>query len=462
MLFNTSTYVSRRKELVRSLEGRKGLLLFMGNDDSPMNYEANAYHFRQDSTFIYYFGFHRNAGMYAIIDLDEGREIVFGNELTVEDIVWMGYLPSISEQAAAVGVADTRPAADVAAYLSAAAAKGRTIHYLPPYRAEHRIKLQELLGIPPGKQDEGKSVEFIKAIVNQRNYKTPEEVAEIEKAVSLSYKMHTEAMKVARAGVTEYEVMSVIRKTALGAGGNLSFPIICTVHGETLHNHHYDNVLKNGDMLLMDSGAELANGYAGDISSTMPVSGKFTARQKEVYDIVAAAHRAAVNALKPGVPFREVYYLACRTIVEGMKGLGLMKGDAQEAVMAGAHALFFQCGLGHMMGLDVHDMENLGEVWVGYDGQPKSTQFGMKSLRLGRPLEQGFIITIEPGVYFIPQLIDMWAAEKRFADFVNYDKLDAWRGAGGIRNEEDYLITATGSRMLGDGSEKEAIVKGYF
>lgn len=460
MLFNEQTYTLRREGLRKNLAGATGLLLFIGNDDSPMNYEANAYRFRQDSSFIYYFGFHRNAGIYAVIDLDEGREILFGDEQTVEDIVWMGVLPSIARQAAAVGIRETRPASDVAGYVSGAAAKGRKVHYLPPYRPEHRLKLQELLGVRPGKEQS--SVGFIKAVVAQRNYKDAEEIREIEKAVDLSYKMHTEAMKYAVPGMSEHQVMAVINKTALEAGGNTSFPIICTVHGETLHNHHYDNILRGGDLLLIDAGAELASGYAGDISSTIPVSGKFTTRQKEIYGIAAASHRAAVEALRPGIPFRDVYYLSCRTMAQGIKDLGLMRGDIDEAVAAGAHALFFQCGLGHMMGLDVHDMESLGEVWVGYGGEPKSTQFGIKSLRLGRPLEPGFVLTVEPGIYFIPQLIDAWAAEKKLEEFIDYDRVAAWRDFGGIRNEEDYLITPEGHRRLGDAREKDALVAGYF
>ncbi len=261
--------------------------------------------------------------------------------------------------------------------------------------------------------------------------------------------MHITAMKVLRAGMKECEVAAALEAVAQANGCGLSFPTIATVCGQTLHNHYHGHTVKPGDMLLVDAGAETEMGYAGDMSSTICVDKTFTARQKEIYDIQVAAHTAAVRALKPGVPFKEVYELSCRVICEGLKGLGIMKGDPADAVAAGAHAMFFPCGLGHMMGLDVHDMENLGEVWVGYDGQPKSTQFGRKSLRLARPLEPGFVLTIEPGIYFIPELIDYWKAEKRFEDFINYDKLESYRDFTGLRNEEDYLITEDGARLLG-------------
>lgn len=444
----------KRREILKRTVGN-GVLLFLGNDESPMNYRDNTYHFRQDSTFLYYWGFGRNAGIAAVIDIDNDREIIFGDELTIDSIVWTGPLPTLREQAQEVGTNETLPMQALASFLKEAVSKGRKVHYLPPYRAEHTVMLQDLLGISSAAQDAGKSLAFIKAVVNQRNYKSAEEVAEIEKAVNISYRMHLAAMKGARPGMKEYEVKALIHAAAQNSGAELSFPIISTVHGETLHNHNYNNTLEAGQMLLVDAGAELPNGYCGDISSTVPVGKRFSERQRTIYGIVYNAHYAAVDALKPGIPFKEVYYIACRTLFNGLKELGLTRGDADEAVLAGAHALFFQCGLGHMMGLDVHDMENLGEVWVGYDGVPKSTQFGIKSLRLARPLEPGFVLTIEPGIYFIPTLIDMWSAEKRFEAYINYKEVEKWRGFGGIRNEEDYLITPEGHRILGDPVSKK-------
>lgn len=443
-MFAKETYVTRRAALKKSVG--TGLLLFLGNEESGMNYEDNTYHFRQDSTFLYFFGL-PYAGLAAVIDIDEDREVIFGDELTIDHIVWMGTQPTLHEKAQRVGVSETRPAAELKKYLEQAVAKEQQIHYLPPYRAEHRLKLLDLLGIMPGAEQS--SVSFIRGVVNLRNYKTAEEIVEIERACRVTADMHIEAMKVLRVGMKECEVAAALEAVAQANGCGLSFPTIATVCGQTLHNHYHGHTVKSGDMLLVDAGAETEMGYAGDMSSTICADKTFTTRQKEIYDIQVAAHTAAVRALKPGVPFRDVYDLSCRVICEGLKDLGLMKGDAAEAVAAGAHAMFFPCGLGHMMGLDVHDMENLGEVWVGYDGQPKSTQFGRKSLRLARPLEPGFVLTIEPGIYFIPELIDYWKAEKRFEDFINYDKLESYRDFTGLRNEEDYLITEDGARLLG-------------
>lgn len=443
-MFAKETYVTRRAALKKSVG--TGLLLFLGNEESGMNYEDNTYHFRQDSTFLYFFGL-PYAGLAAVIDIDEDKEVIFGDELTIDHIVWMGTQPTLHEKAQRVGVSETRPAAELKKYLEQAVAKKQQIHYIPPYRAEHRLKLLDLLGIMPGAEQS--SVSFIRGVVNLRNYKTAEEIVEIERACRVTADMHIEAMKVLRVGMKECEVAAALEAVAQANGCGLSFPTIATVCGQTLHNHYHGHTVKSGDMLLVDAGAETEMGYAGDMSSTICADKTFTTRQKEIYDIQVAAHTAAVRALKPGVPFRDVYDLSCRVICEGLKDLGLMKGDAAEAVAAGAHAMFFPCGLGHMMGLDVHDMENLGEVWVGYDGQPKSTQFGRKSLRLARPLEPGFVLTIEPGIYFIPELIDYWKSERRFEDFINYDKLESYRDFTGLRNEEDYLITEDGARLLG-------------
>lgn len=443
-MFTTETYVHRRAALKQAVGG--GLLLFLGNDECGANFEDNTYPFRQDSSFLYFFGL-PYAGLNAIIDIDENREIIFGDELTIDHIVWMGTQPTLHEKAARVGITETRPAGDIEAYLGKARKAGRQIHYLPVYRAEHRLKLLEFLGVKPG--SEQPSVAMIRAIVDMRNHKTPEEIEEIERACDVTADMHIEAMRVMRPGMKECEVAAAIEAVAASRGCALSFPTIATVCGQTLHNHYHGNTIRQGDMLLVDAGAETPMGYAGDMSSTICAGKRFTERQKEVYDIQVASHLAAVNALRPGIPFKDVYELSATVICQGLKDLGIMKGDPAEAVAAGAHAMFFPCGLGHMMGLDVHDMENLGEVWVGYDGQPKSTQFGRKSLRLARPLEPGFVLTIEPGIYFIPELIDYWGAEKRFAEFIDYDRLESYRDFTGIRNEEDYLITETGARRLG-------------
>ncbi|MDE6801419.1 MAG: aminopeptidase P family protein [Muribaculaceae bacterium] len=443
-MFSKDTYIQRRQELKKRVG--HGLILLLGNDYVGRNYADNEYPFRQDSSFLYYFGLPYE-GLNAIIDIDNDTEIVFGDELTIDHIVWMGQQPTLHEKASLVGVKSTRPSKELQEYLSIASKKGQQIHYLPTYRAEHKLKIQELLNVKPGA--EKPSVDLIRAIVDMRNHKTAEEIEEIERACNVTADMHIAAMRAVAPGKYEYEIKSALESVAYSNNCDLSFATISTVNGQTLHNHNYSNIIKPGDMVLIDAGAETPMGYAGDMSSTICAGPSFTSRQKEVYDIQVAAHQAAVNALKPGVPFVDVYELAATVICSGLKDLGLMFGDPKEAVAAGAHAMFFPTGLGHMMGLDVHDMENLGEIWVGYDGKPKSTQFGRKSLRLARPLEPGFVLTIEPGVYFIPELIDLWKSEGKFKEFINYDKLEKYRDFGGIRNEEDYLITADGARRLG-------------
>lgn len=443
-MFDKETYIRRRRELKEKVGS--GVLLFLGNDECGCNYEDNTYPYRQDSTFLYYFGL-PFAGLGAIIDIDNDREIIFGDELTIDHIVWMGTQPTLHEKAHSVGVDNVQPYAELGPTLEKSLKAGRKIHYLPVYRPEHILKLWSLLGVKPGQEQP--SVDFIRAVVDMRNHKTPEEIVEIEKACNVTSDMHIAATKAIRPGMYEYEIASVIEAVAKSHNCGLSFPTICTINGQTLHNHYHGNVLKPGDMVLIDAGAEAPSGYAGDMSSTVCVDKTFTPRQKTIYDIQVASHLAAVNMLRPGVPFVDVYEKSSEVICSGLKDLGIMKGDPVEAVKAGAHAMFFPCGLGHMMGLDVHDMENLGEVYVGYDGKPKSTQFGRKSLRLGRPLEEGFVLTIEPGIYFIPELIDLWKGEGRFTDFINYDELEKWRDFGGIRNEEDYLITSDGARRLG-------------
>lgn len=445
-MFSAQTYTERRKKLQESIGS--GILLFLGNEESPMNYADNTYHFRQDSSYIYFWGLD-HPGLAAVIDVDEGREIIFGDELTIDMIVWMGTQPTLKGRAEEVGVRDVRPMAELEDYLSKAG--DRKVHYLPPYRSENKIKIHDLLRKKLNRVTEDASVEFIKAVVAQREIKTAEELVEIDKAASISADMHIAAMKMAAPGLKESQVAARIQEIAVASGGQLSFPIICTINGQTLHNHYHGNTMNAGNLLLIDAGAETQTRYAGDLSHTVPVSGKFTDRQKEIYNLSLAAHNAAVAKLEPGVRNIDVHFAACKTIAQGMKDLGMMKGDVNEAVMLGAHALFFPCGTGHMMGLDVHDMEDLGEQYVGYnDILIKETKlFGLKSLRLGKELEPGFVLTIEPGIYFIPELIDMWKAEKRFADFINYDEVEKYRDFGGCRNEEDFVITENGKRMLG-------------
>ncbi len=445
-MFPKATYIDRRKTLQNRFEN--GLLLFLGNNESPMNYTDNCYPFRQDSSFLYYFGLDQPE-LAVVLDVDEGSTIIFGDELTIDHIVWMGDLPTIAERATDAGVTNTRPRAALVDVVKSAVATGRPVHFLPPYRADNSILLSGLLGIPITALADNASVEFIRAVVDQRSIKSDEEVTQLDEAVSTSVDMHRAAMRMARPGMTEFEIAAEVERIAVAAGGRISFPVIATIHGETLHNQFHGNTLSDGDLFLLDCGAESAMGYAGDLSSTFPVSPTFSDRQRMIYDLQLKAYNAAVAMLAPGVANRDVHFAAARVITEGMKGLGLMKGDTDEALAAGAHAMFFPCGTGHMMGLDVHDMEDLGEVWVGWNGEPKSTQFGLKSLRLGRALEPGFVVTVEPGIYFIPQLMDLWRSQNHCAEFLDFDALDQWRDFGGVRNEEDFLITKDGARRLG-------------
>ncbi|MBK8793293.1 MAG: aminopeptidase P N-terminal domain-containing protein [Holophaga sp.] len=452
-MFPAQTYVERRQRLQTKV--RSGLLLFLGNAESPMNYPDNTFHFRQDSSFLYFLGVDQ-PGYAGVMDLDAGTTTLFADDLTLDAIVWTGPQPTVAEWAAQAGIQNTAPADQLGEVLQRARVQGRAIHFLPPYRPENRLRLLDLLGIPPAEQGAKASLEFIQAVVSLRIHKDAEELVEIEKAVTTTVAMHLAGIRMARPGLKESDLAARVAEIALAAGGQLSFPIIATVHGETLHNHFHGNALESGQLFLLDAGAESALHYAGDLTSTFPVDPTFTPRQREVYEIVLAAHMAAVAALKPGIRFREVHLLACRQLAEGLKGLGLMQGDLDEAVALGAHAMFFQCGLGHMMGLDVHDMEDLGEVWVGHEGQPKSTQFGLKSLRLARGLEPGFVFTVEPGLYFIPELMDRWRAERKFTAFINYEKLEDYRGFGGIRIEEDFVMTEQGARMLGPRKPRTA------
>ena len=437
------TYIRRRAQLKKDVGS--GLLLFLGNDEVGMNYADNTYRFRQDSTMLYFFGLDF-PGIAAIIDIDEDREIVFGNDLTIDDIVWTGSMPSLKERCEPVGITDVRPMSELAKIVTG----NQSIHFLPPYRGDHRVWLWELLGVEPAAQAAKASVEFIKAIVRQRNYKDEEEIRLIEESVDLSTEMHLAAYRTVRPGIHESEVAAAVEEVACRHGNALAFPTIATVQGQVLHNHGFIHDLKEGDIFLLDAGAETKNHYAGDLSSSMPVGEKFTDRQAEVYNIHLRSFQAAVDKLQLGTPFRDAHIAAATEIARGMKELGLMKGDPAEAAECGAYALFFPCGLGHMVGLDVHNMENLGEQYVGYaEGQVKSTQFGFKSLRLARPLEKGFVFTVEPGIYFIPELMDKWEAEGQFRDFICYDKLGPWRDFTGLRNELNYVMTDDGARLLG-------------
>ena len=446
MLFDKTIYIARRNRLKSQI--KSGLILLFGNNDSPANYPANVYPYRQDSSFLYFFGLHRN-GLVGVIDIDNDKEYLVGNDIDIEDIVWFGSVDSVADMAQQCGVAESKPLSQLRNMVEQAKACGQTIHFLPPYRHDIMIQIMDLLGIHPSEQREKASLELIKAVIDQRAVKSAEEIAEIERACAIGYEMHTTAMQLCKPGVTEQYIAGTISGIAAAKGCMVSFPTILSMHGEIMHGVPYPRPLEAGRLMLCDAGAETNENYCSDNTRTTPISGKFTTRQREIYQIVEACHDYAIEIARPGIKWWDVHMGVARLMTEQLKALGLMKGDTDEAVRAGAHALFFPHGLGHMMGLDVHDMENLGEIWVGYNGQPKSTQFGRKSQRLAIPLEPGFVHTVEPGIYFIPELIDMWRAEKKFTDFINYDKVETYKDFGGIRNEEDYLITETGARRLG-------------
>jgi len=447
-MFDKSVYINRRKRLKEKVNN--GIILILGNNESPMNYPDNTYHFRQDSTFLYFFGIDY-PGLAGVIDVDTGKEMIFGDDVSIENIIWMGPQRSMADRASEVGIAETKPFSNLSALIEEAANAGRKIHFTPPYRGENIMLLSDLTGFHHNEVRSKSSVELINACVELRSVKEPWEIEEIERHMEVAYKMHTTAMKMAHPGVTEQEITGVLEGISMSGGGIVSFPIICSVHGETLHNHYHGNTLKEGDLLLVDAGSESLRHYATDHTRTSPVGGKFTQKQKEIYQIVVDANNISREATKPNVPYRDAHLVAAKTIASGLKKLGLMKGDVDEAVAAGAHALFFPHGLGHMMGLDVHDMEDYGQTYVGYDDEIRpAEQFGLAYLRLARRLQPGFVITNEPGIYFIPALIDKWKREKKFTQFINYDKVETYKDFGGIRLEDDILVTENGCRILGE------------
>ena len=447
-MFETSVYKNRRARLKEKV--KSGLVLILGNGEAPANYTDNTYKFRQDSSFLYFFGLNQ-PGFPGVIDIDSGDEYIFGNDVDMDDIIWMGPQPSVKDMAARVGVSKTAPFARLADCMKTAISQGRRIHFLPPYRFRNMLLLEELLGIRPALVKNYASLELIKAVVDLRSVKEPCEIEEITKACNIGYEMHTAAMRNCKPGVKEQYIAGLIEGIAASYGSMVSFPVILSQNGETLHNHDHSQILQEGRMMLTDAGAEEVSHYCSDFTRTVPVGGKFLTRQKEVYNIVLAANNKAIEIAKPGVTYQYVHLEVCKVLAQGLKDLGLMKGDVNEAVAAGAHALFMPHGLGHMMGLDVHDMEDLGQIYVGYDDETRPIdQFGTSSLRMGRRLQEGFVITDEPGCYFIPALIDQWRAQGMHKEFLNYDKIETFKDFGGIRLEDDILIIPGGSRFLGD------------
>ncbi len=447
MLFSKSTYVERRNEL-KKLVG-SGLIVLFGNNDSPANYPSNTYKFRQDSSFLYYFGLHRN-GLVGVIDVDNDREYLVGDEIDIEDIVWYGSVTSVAEMAEMTGVARTAAMRELPAIVESAKAQGEEVHFLPPYRFDNQIQIMDLLGIHPSQQKAAASLKLIAAVVKMRTTKTEEEIAELERAAEIGYEMHTTAMRLCRPGITEQYIGGMVDGIANAYGCMVSFQTIATQHGEVMHGNPSPAKLEAGRLMLVDAGAETNENYCSDNTRTTPVSGVFTQKQKDIYNIVVECHDHVLEVAKPGVKWWDVHFAVCRIITERLQQLGLMKGDVGESLKAGAHAMFLPHGLGHSMGMDVHDMEGLGQVYVGFDNEVRpSTQFGTNALRFGRRLQKGFVVTDEPGIYFIPALIDDWKKNGTNAQFLNFDKIDEYRDFGGIRIEDDVLITDEGCRFIG-------------
>jgi Xaa-Pro dipeptidase len=421
----------------------------MGNHDVPMNYAGNPYPFRQDSSFLYFFGLDK-PGLSALIDVDEGTETIFGDDPTIDDIVWMGPQPSLKEQCSRVGISNTGSSNELDSAIHKARRQNRTIHLLPQYRSENTIKISRLLDIEPSRIQDLISEPLIRAVIAQRSIKSSEEVQQVEQALEITHDMQIAAMRRAKPGIYERDIAGLMEGIAVSKGVRLAFPTIFSIHGETLHNLSHDNLMREGDIAVNDSGAESLLHYSSDITRTIPIGGKFSQQQRDIYQIVLNAQEEAIAVIKPGVEFRHVHRIACVALASGLKELGLIRTDPEEAVEAGAHTLFFQCGLGHMLGLDTHDMESLGEDYVGYTDQIKRRiEFGWRWLRLAKALEAGYIITVEPGLYFIPHLIDQWIAQRECAAFIDYAKVEEYRNFGGIRIEDDILVIEDGCRILG-------------
>ena len=449
-MFSKETYVNRRAELKKLV--KSGIIILFGNNESPANFPANGYYpFRQDSTFLYYFGPKRD-GLVGVIDVDNDKELLIGNDIDIDDIVWYGSVDSVHDMAEHAGVKESAPMKQLQVICDNAMKEKRMIHFLPPYRHDTMIQIFDLLGIHPSKQREAASVELIKAVVKMRSTKEQQEIEEIERACAIGYKMHTTAMRVTKPGVTEKYVGGQVNGIANSYGAMVSFPTIFSQHGEIMHGNPSMAVLESGRLALCDCGGETMEHYCSDNTRTFPVNGKFTQRQLEIYSIVEDCHDLALKISKPGVKYFDVHMDVCRLMTDRLKELGLMMGDTEEAVRAGAHAMFLPHGLGHMMGMDVHDMEGLGQTYVGFDDEtrPNLEQFGTNCLRMGRRLEEGFVVTDEPGIYFIPDLIDEWRAKGLHKDFINYEKLETYKDFGGIRIEDDILITSDGCRFLGE------------
>ncbi|MBQ3767255.1 MAG: aminopeptidase P N-terminal domain-containing protein [Bacteroidales bacterium] len=448
-MFAKEIYARRRRVLMQKMRdaGADGIILFVGNAEAPAQYKDNCYKWRQDSTWLYYFGL--DDPMYAaILDIDADTETVYADDVEIGDIIWMGPQPSVASKAALAGVADSAPYAQVDKAVAAARKAGRNVHYIAPSRYFNKLRLMEMMECD--RIESGVSEVLTKAIISMRLIKEIEEISAIDHACNLGVKMHSVARDSIRLGIIEQEIVGKMEGVALAEGWGVSFPTILTQHGETLHNHLHDKVIEPGKLMVIDAGVESNEHYASDFTRTYPTSGKFTSRQRDVYQIVCDCNELAFSITRPGITYREVHLATARKMLEGLSALGLVHGDLDEMVAQGIAGLFQPHGLGHNMGLDVHDMEDLNENWVGYDpDQTRAKQLGLGSLRMARRLRPGHVITDEPGIYFIPALIEKWKEEGTGKDFVNFDKLASYYDFGGIRLEDDVLVTPDGARRLG-------------
>jgi Xaa-Pro aminopeptidase len=444
-MFDPQVYSLRRERLAREMRdrGAAGSVLFFAHDESPVNYPANCYPFRQDSNWLYFLGLNE-PGMAAVLDTGSGETLLFGDEPALDDVIWTGPRTSLGERAAASGADRVLPLSKLESCCA-----GRNLHFPPSARASSLRRIASLSGIPEELLRNGASIPLIRAIVSLREIKEDREIAELERAVEVTVAMHEGLLSALEPGWTERKAASFVQSIALDHGCGLSFATIATTHGEVLHNPVADRPCSGQDMFLLDAGAELPSGYAGDLTTSFPVGGGFSPRRRELYALLLEVFRSATAMLAPGIPFASVHLKASHVLAEGLKALGIMKGDPAEAVAAGAHALFFPHGLGHMIGLDVHDMEGLGEDHVGYGDKVRSSQFGLRSLRLAKPLVPGMVHSVEPGIYFIPGLMEKWESLGLQREFVDYGTLSAWKDCGGMRVEEDWLVTQEGARRLG-------------
>lgn len=453
-MFSKEVYARRRQTLVAKMadsaaEGKRGIALFIGNTEAPAQYKDNCYKFRQDSTWLYFFGI--DQPLYAaIIDLDNGNETIFANDVEIGDIIWMGPQPSVASVAASVGVEKSAPYTDLNAAVAKIIAEGRPVHFVKPSRYYNTMKIASLLGCGTEEVAGRFSLALTKAIISMRLVKEDCEIEAIDDACNLGYEMHTVARNSIVPGIIEQEIVGKMDGVTLSKGWGVSFPTILTQHGETLHNHLHDKIIEPGKLMVIDAGAESNVHYASDFTRTYPTSGKFTAKQREIYQIVCDCNEFAFSMTRPGISYREVHLKTMHLMLEELRALDIVRGDVQNMVEAGIAGLFMPHGLGHNMGLDVHDMEDYGENYVGYDDdQSRSPQLGLGSLRMARKLMPGNVITDEPGIYFIPALIEKWKSEKTDQGFVNYSKLESYYDFGGIRLEDDVLVTADGARRLG-------------